>query len=86
MQRGSLQLILLVFLGLTAVFSVVTFASEKNPIERPLTTVVCKLRPDDIVCKNPKTTEPTTADPRTLDCIPTAQGALCPTPTPATNK
>lgn len=48
--RGSLQLILLVILGLTAVFSVAAFAARENPVERPITIVVCQLRPNDIAC------------------------------------
>lgn len=88
MQRGSLQLILLVMLGLTAVFSVATFASENNPLERPITTIACKLNRNDIACQTPSNPdEPLTInDPRPL-CIPDAsKGAICPSPTPTTNE
>lgn len=51
-----MQLILLVFLGLTAVFSVAAFASQENPVERPIVGVVCKIRPQDLVCASPTPT------------------------------
>lgn len=50
LQKGSLQLVLLIILGITVVFSVAAFAAQQNPIERPITIAVCQLRPNDIAC------------------------------------
>lgn len=52
-QKGSLQLVLLVILGITVVFSVAAFASQQNPVERPITIAVCQLHPSNIACINP---------------------------------
>lgn len=52
MFKGSALLILILILGFTTIFAAVAFAVE-NPLERPVTYVVCKVRPGDIVCKNP---------------------------------
>lgn len=47
-----MQLVLLIILGLLAVFSVAAFASKNNPIERPIVYAVCAIDPQNIVCAN----------------------------------
>lgn len=53
MKKGSLQIFLLIILGLTVVFSVVTFATNQNPVERPVSYVTCKINPEDVICTTP---------------------------------
>lgn len=52
MPGRSVLLILMIFLGFTAIFAAAAFAKD-NPLERPVTYVVCKVKPADLVCKNP---------------------------------
>lgn len=80
-QKGSFEIILLVILGLTAVFSVAAFASKNNPVERPITDVVCKLRPNNIACKTTPPRPCPVTGTNTYNC-PTPKPTIAPTPPP----